>query len=190
MDGGRYLGIFGEVDTAVKAIEGLQAAGMTDLETYSPLPQHELEHALPTPQSPVRMFTLVGGLTGAAAGFALAIWTSLDWPLITGGKPIVSIPPFVVIGFEMTILIGALATVLGLFINARLGPPGKDLAYHPSFSADHFGVLVDAPAGRGDEARRILDRAGATEVQALDEGAADGPGAGAAGHGEGDRHAT
>jgi hypothetical protein len=168
--GGRYLGVFEEVDTAVKAIEGLRAAGMTDLESYSPLPQHELEHALHRPQSPVRLFTLVGGLTGAAAGFALAIWTSLDWPLITGGKPIIALPPFVVIGFEMTILFGALATVLGLFINARLGPSRKDHAYDPSFSAGNFGVLVDAPAGQGSEARRILEEAGAADVQAWDEG--------------------
>ena len=166
----RYLGVFGEVDAAVKAIEDLQAAGMTDLETYSPLPQHELEHALHRPKSPVRLFTLVGGLTGAAAGFALAIWTSLDWPLITGGKPIVSLPAFVVIAFEMTILFGALSTVLGLIINARLGPPAKDLAYDPRFSAGSFGVLVDAPAGQGDEARRILEAAGAEEVQSWDEG--------------------
>lgn len=173
MSGGRYLGVFREVDTAVEAIENLRAAGMTDLETYSPLPQHELEHALHRPQSPVRMFTLVGGLTGAATGFALAIWTSLDWPLITGGKPIISLPAFVVIGFEVTILFGALATVLGLFINARLGPGGKDLAYDPSFSSGNFGVLVDAPGGKGADARRILEGAGAVEVQAWDEGGRD-----------------
>ncbi len=170
MGGGRYLGVFAEVDTAVRAIEKLREAGMTELETYSPLPQHELEHALHRPQSPVRLFTLVGGLTGAATGFALAIWTSLDWPLITGGKPIVSLPPFVIIAFEMTILLGALSTVLGLFINARLGPPGRDLAYDPSFSAGNFGVLVEAPEGKGGEARRILDEAGAAEVQSWDEG--------------------
>ena len=164
----RYLGVFDEVDTAVKAIEDLQDAGMTDLETYSPLPQHELEHALHRPQSSVRLFTLVGGLTGAAAGFALALWTSFDWPLITGGKPISSLPAFVVIAFELTILIGALSTVVGLFINARLGPPGKDLAYDPSFSAGSFGVLVDAPSGQGDEAHRILESAGAKEVQHWD----------------------
>ena len=170
MAGGRYLGVFGEVDAAVKAIEDLQAAGMNDLETYSPLPQHELEHALHPPQSPVRLFTLVGGLTGAATGFAIAIWTSLDWPLITGGKSIISLPAFVVIAFELTILFGALSTVLGLIINARLGPPGKDKAYDPSFSAGNFGVLVDAPAGQGGEASRILTEAGAREVQAWDEG--------------------
>lgn len=169
MGGGRYLGVFREVDTAIRAIETLRAAGLTELESYSPLPNHDLEHALHRPQSPVRVFTLVGALTGTATGFALAIWTSLDWPLITGGKPIVSLPPFVVIAFEMTILFGALATVVGLVINARLGPGGKSFAYDPSFSAGSFGVLVDAPAGKGADARRILHEAGAAEIQAWDE---------------------
>ena len=174
MAGGRYLGVFREVDTAVKAIEGLRAAGMTDLESYSPLPNHELEHALHRPQSPVRLFTLVGALTGAATGFALAIWTSLDWPLVTGGKPIVSLPPFVIIAFELAILFGALSTVVGLFINARLGEPSRGFAYDPSFSAGSFGVLVDAPDGKGADARRILEQAGAAEVQAWDEGGGHG----------------
>src|SRR5690606_40479314 len=81
---------------------------------------HDIEHALDTEESPVRLFTLVGGLTGAATGFALATWTSMDWPLVTGGKPIISLPAWVIIAFELTILFGALSTVIGLFINARL----------------------------------------------------------------------
>ena len=54
--------------------------------------------------SPVRVFVLVGGLLGCLSGFALPIYTVLDWPLITGGMPLISIPPFVVIAFELTIL--------------------------------------------------------------------------------------
>ena len=38
---------------------------------------------------------------------------SHDWPLLVGGKPIGSIPPYVVIIFELTILLGALSTVAG-----------------------------------------------------------------------------
>src|SRR5207253_1309812 len=113
------LGIFAEVDAAVEAIEKLRAAGLKRIVTFSPLPSHDLEHALHPPQSPVRMFTLIGGLTGAATGFTLPTWTSLDWPLVTGGKPIISIPPMIVIAFELTILFAALSTIAGLFINAR-----------------------------------------------------------------------
>ena len=159
------LGIFAEVDAAALAIERLRAAGMKRIVVFTPVPRHELEHALHAPESPVRLFTLVGGLTGAATGFALTIWTSLDWPLVTGGKPIVSLPPYVVIAFELTILFGALSTVLGLLINARLPRARRMVVYDPSFSAGRFGVFVAPPAGREPEAAAILRESGAVELR-------------------------
>lgn len=158
------LGVFAELDAAVEAVENLRKAGLRNITTFSPMPSHDLEHALHAPESPVRMFTLVGGLTGAAIGFMLPTWTSLDWPLVTGGKPILSIPPMLIIGFELGILIGALSTVAGLFINARLPRARTKVVYDPSFSQGHFGVFVSAN-GKSGEAKQILSRAGATAVR-------------------------
>jgi hypothetical protein len=159
------LAVFAELDSAVTAIEQLRAAGMRRLIAFSPTPRHELEHAMHTPESPVRLFTLVGGLTGAAAGFALTTWASSDWPLLTGGKPIVSLPPFVVIAFELTILFGALSTVAGLLITARLPRARVQVVYDPTFSAGNFGVFVAPPAGREADARRLLNESGAVEIR-------------------------
>jgi hypothetical protein len=158
------LGIFTEIDAAVEAIDKLKAAGLTRIETFSPMPSHDLEHAIHPPVSPVRMFTLIGGLTGAATGFALPTLTSLDWPLVTGGKPIISIPPMVIIAFELTILFAALSTVAGLFINARLPRARSQVIYDPSFSAGSFGVFVSANGNAG-KAREIMMNAGATAVR-------------------------
>jgi hypothetical protein len=80
----------------------------------------------------------------------------MDWPLVTGGKPIVSIPAFVVIAFELTILFGALSTVVGLFISARLPRFRPLVVYDPEFSAGRFGVRVVPPPDRVEEAREIL----------------------------------
>ncbi len=162
------LGIFAHVDTAARAIRELRAGGFGPITTYSPVPLEEFEEALTghgLPLSPVRLFTLVGGLTGTASGFALTIWSALKWDLITGGKPVVSIPPFVVIAFELTILLGGLSTLLGLLITARLPRLRGSPRYDPRFSADHFGVEVRCPAERVRVAEEILRRAGATEVR-------------------------
>jgi hypothetical protein len=158
------LGVFAEVDGAVEAIEKLRAAGLGRIVTFSPMPSHDLEHALHPPQSPIRMFTLIGGLTGAATGFTLPTWTSLDWPLVTGGKPIISIPPMVIIAFELTILFAALSTIAGLFINARLPRAKARVVYDPSFSAGNFGVFVVAN-GKTQQARDIMTNAGASSVR-------------------------
>jgi hypothetical protein len=138
---------------------------MKRMTVFSPVPSHELEHALHAGESPVRMFTLVGGLTGAAAGFAFPTWTSMDWPLVTGGKPIISTPAWVIIAFELTILFGALSTVAGLFINARLPQRRLLQVYDPSFSSDRFGVLVAPPAGKEATVREIMSENGAAEIR-------------------------
>lgn len=159
------LGVFAHLDTTTDAIRRLKALGL-QLTVYSPTPRHEIEEALETPDSPVRVFTLTGAFTGTAAGAALAIWTSLDWPLIVGGKEIVALPAFSVIMFEVTILLGALSTVAGLFMAARLphvGPPEAPL-YHPSFTADRFGVFAHAPREQYDEVRQIMSESGSEEV--------------------------
>ena len=146
------------LDSIVEAIYELRKAGFKGLRAYMPYPDHHVEEALGYGQSPVRVWTLVGGLTGAATGFALAIWTSMDWPLVTGGKPIVSIPAYVVIAFEMMVLFGALSTVIGLFILSRLPHIKPIVVYDPEFSAGRFGVYVAAEGSKLDEARRILQR--------------------------------
>ncbi len=149
------LASFDYLDSTVDAVKELKADGH-EVTVYSSYPEHHLEDALGYGQSPVRVWTLVGGLTGTATGFAFTIWTSTDWPLITGGKPLLSIPAYVVIAFEMTILFGALSTVLGMFINSRLPSVKPAVTYDPEFSSGRYGIYVAADGPRLDAARDIL----------------------------------
>jgi len=144
------------LDSTVNAIRRLRKAKFA-VKAYSPYPEHHIEDALGYGQSPVRVWTLVGALTGTAAGFGISIFTSVDWPLVVGGKPIVSIPAFVVIGFELTVLFGALSTVIGLFVLSRMPNLRPPVIYDPEFTAGRYGVYVEAPPGRFEEARRILE---------------------------------
>jgi hypothetical protein len=158
------LGVFPHLDTTVEAIRRCRKEGF-EVTVYSPTPRHEIEDALERPESPVRIYTLMGAFAGSAAGTALAVWTQLDWPLIVGGKEIVALPAFSVIIFEVTILIGALSTVAGLFLLARLPRIGRGEAmYHPSFSAGHFGVFAHVPPDRYDSVRAIMSESGSEEV--------------------------
>ena len=168
--GAGILAAFEYLDSTVETVEELRSAGFDTIRTYAPYPDHHIEEALGYGPSPVRVFTLVGGLTGAATGFAFTSWTSMDWPLVTGGKPILSIPAYVVIAFELTILFGALATVIGLFINARIPKTSPMVIYDPEFSAGRYGVYVRAGAERLDEARRIMERYEPAELREDPEG--------------------
>ena len=144
------------VDSAVNAIKKLRESGLKKITAYMPYPEHHIEDALGYDQSPVRVWTLAGGLCGAAGGFAFTSFTSMDWPLVTGGKPILSIPAYVIIAFEMAILFGALSTVIGLFINSRLPYVKPMVVYDPQFSAGRFGVHVTASPDQLEKALGIL----------------------------------
>jgi hypothetical protein len=150
------LASFDYLDSAVDAIKGLRKAGFKNLTAFAPYPDHHIEDALGYGESPVRVFTLVGGLTGAATGFAFTTWTAMDWPLVVGGKPIVTIPAFIIISFEMMVLFGALSTIIGLFILAKIPWVKPSVLYDPEFSAGRYGVYVEAPSDRIGEARSIL----------------------------------
>ncbi|MBK8004711.1 MAG: DUF3341 domain-containing protein [Gemmatimonadetes bacterium] len=116
------LASFEHIDAACDAITALRAKGRKDFTVYSAAPNHELEDALGITSSPVRLFTLIGGLTGVTAGVAMTFWMSLDWPLLVGGKPIATVPPYVVFMFELMVLIGALSTVAGVIILSLRNP--------------------------------------------------------------------
>lgn len=166
-----FFAVFEHLDATVEACRALRAAGYKKFQAFAPLPEHHLlEEGLALKHSPVRVFTLAGALTGAATGFGFTSWTSLDWPLVTGGKPILSIPAYVVIAFECAILFGALSTVIGLFINAGLPNFRSKVAYHPACSGGAFGIYVAVPATRASEVREILARHEPDELREDSEG--------------------
>jgi len=156
------LASFEHVDAAADAIRALRAKGHKNLTVYSPAPNHELEEALDHRVSPVRLITLIGGLTGCAAGFGMTLWMSHDWPVVVGGKPIGSIPPYVVIAFELTILLGALSTVAAVALfSILMGKRG--VAYDPRFSDDQIGIFVPAAGDQAGSVEQLLRTAGAVE---------------------------
>ncbi len=157
------LASFVHLDDAASAIRGLQARGIRDLTVYTAAPNHEIEEILDEPVSWVRLFTLVGGLVGVTSGFAVTIWTSLDWPLLVGGKPIAAIPPYVVIAFELTILYGALSTVAGMFF-LSLKKSLRNRPYHPSFTDDRIGVFAPCPPDQTQSVKDLFLQAGSEEV--------------------------
>jgi molybdopterin-containing oxidoreductase family membrane subunit len=161
------LGVFAHVDTTLQAIRDLRAQGFADLTVYTPVPVEEIEHEVETvrPLSKVRLFTLIGALTGTATGFFLTIWSSLKWELVTGGKAPVSIPPFVIIAFELTILFGGLASALAILVLGQLPRIKPSPTYDPRFTLDRFGIAVACPPDKVASVQSVLSAAGAEEVR-------------------------
>jgi hypothetical protein len=158
------LASFEQIDAATDAIKALRAGGHKDLVVYCSHPNHELEEALEASVSPVRLFTLIGGLTGVTAATGMTVWMNLDWPTLVGGKAIAAIPAFVAIMFELTVLIGALSSVAGVVFLVLLGTR-RGVMYDPRFSDDRIGVFVPATPDRAPTLERLFRDAGAVEVR-------------------------
>jgi hypothetical protein len=111
------------------------------LTLVTPFSVHEVDEIVPPKAGKVKYFAFIGAGTGTLTGFAFTILTSLSWPLITGGKPIVSIPPFIIIAFALTILFGALSTFVGFLILSRL--PSVKRIISPEEIGNRFVIIVE-----------------------------------------------
>ena len=159
------IGLFRELDTTIDAIDSLKNRRLGEFTVYTPTPRHEIEHAVDAPPSAVRRFTLIGGLCGLTFGYWIAVWISDYWPLVVGGKAIVTWIPYTIFGFEVMVLIGALSTVAGLFANARVPRITVTVGYDRRFSHGDYGIWVETAPDKINETEELLRKAGASEVR-------------------------
>jgi Alternative complex III, ActD subunit len=163
------MGLFTEEDRAVSAIEAIKDFPWKLLRVHSPIPSHKISKALKLKKSMVGWFTLAGGITGFCSGFLLAIYTASQWDLIISGKPIIALVPFLIVGFEFTILFSVFGNVVGLIHQMQL-PDLKGLKqYDPRCSGHHFGVTVSCGSDELEGLKLFFQNKGG-EVTVLSNG--------------------
>ena len=111
------VGLFHDPQSALAAAGELKNAGFETPELMSPVPIEGVEEVLGKKKSIIKNFTFFGGLIGGISGFTLASVTAILYPHPVGGRPIITIPPYLIITYELTILFGILFTVLGFLIS-------------------------------------------------------------------------
>jgi len=161
-------GVLAQYDTlhgTVAAIERLRTAGHTDIEVFSPIPAPEIEEAMDIHSSPVRIWALIGGITGCMTGLLLAAGTSLGYPLVTQGKPIVSFPPFVIFMFELTVLLTGIFGFIALLVHTRRPVINLDPNFRASFSVDRWGIFVAADGDGRLQAEQLVRETGALDIE-------------------------
>lgn len=155
------LAVFSDPAAAGRAVRAAQQAGQRDVRAAMPAPFPEVLEALQQKPSLIGAVTLTGALLGMALGLWLTIGTSLALPISVGGKPVVSLPAFLVIVFEVTVLVGGLANFLGMLAGAFLARRKSWMPRDPRFLRDRIGVFLPGAAA---SAHALLRAAGAEEV--------------------------
>lgn len=160
-------GIWTEEHLILKAAHKVRESGFTKFEAISSYPIHGMEEACGIKRSWIPYVTFTAGCVGLLAGLGLTWWTSaVDWAINVGGKPFFSLPAFIPIMFELTILFAALSSVGALFYACkipRIDPPNID----PDLSSHKFAIFVPYNDTGYDEAKleRMFKELGAIEVK-------------------------
>jgi hypothetical protein len=133
---GGTAGIFLDEQKTVAAAYKVREMGYTKFDAISPYPIHGMEEACGIKRSSIPYVTFTAGCVGLLAALSLVWYTSVyDWPINVGGKPMFSLPAFIPIMFELTVLFAALCSVGALFYHCnmpKIDPPviDKDLTCH------------------------------------------------------------
>ncbi len=158
------LAEFKEPNELIAAARRSREAGYRHVDAFAPFPIEELSEALGMHHNRLPLIVLIGGIVGACVGLSLQYWTAVvDYPINVGGKPFFSLPSFIPVTFECTILFAALSAVLGM-----LALNGLPMPYHPLFNVprfalatrDRFFLCIEAtdPKFDRDDTRRFLER--------------------------------
>ena len=174
------LAEFGTAHDVLHAAQKVRDAGYIRWDTHSPFPVHGMDRAMGLGDSRLGWIVLVAALTGLSCAFVMMHWMNgVDYPLIVGDKPEGApgtIPSMVPILFELTILLSAFGSVLGMMYLNRL--PRHN---HPVFASERFrqssddrfflSIEADDPKFDIERTRTLLEGAHATHVEVIEEDA-------------------
>ena len=171
-------GLMAEFDTpagVMHAAEKVRDEGFTRWDVHTPFPVHGMDDAMGLKNSPVGWFTFFCGLCGFFGGM-LMIWymNAYDYGIPVGGKP--NFSPFgsFPVAYEMTILFGAIGSLLGMMYLNRLPRLHHPLLKNMRFADvthDKFFVLieVDDPKYDEEETRKLLKKTGSKHIEMVNE---------------------
>ena len=139
---------------------------MPIFDIYTPFPVHGLDEAMGIKRSILPYVTLAAGIMGLMTALALQIYTnSVAWPVIVGGKPANSLPAFIPISFELTVLFGAHTTVAAFLALNKLYPGKKPHIFHPDQTCHTFIMAFEKSNVNVEEVSQLVKEHGAVEVK-------------------------
>jgi Protein of unknown function (DUF3341) len=161
------VGVFNDEDVLLHAVGNIRGKGVKIHEVFSPFPVHGLDEALGYKRSRLPIAAFMFGMTGTSLALLMQIWMlGYDWPMIIGGKNFASLPPFIPVTFELTVLLAAFGMVITFFIVSDMKPYKYPRQFDIRSTDDKHVMAIDLGTNKlsKDEIGRILKDNGAEEV--------------------------
>lgn len=162
------VGIFSDEDVLLEGIKKIRSNGVKIKEVYSPFPVHGIDQALGYKRSRLPIAAFMFGLTGTSIALLMQIWMlGYDWPMIIGGKNFASLPPFIPVTFELTVLLSALGMVGTFMIVSDMKPYKWPRQFDLRSTNDMHVMAIDLSANSSkskEDIMRLLKDSGAIEA--------------------------
>jgi len=162
------VGVFDDEEVVISAVRALRSKGVRIHEVFTPFPVHGLEEALGYKRTRLPIAAFFFGLLGTCLALLMQFWMlGYDWPMIIGGKPHASLPPFIPVTFELTVLLSALGMVACFLIVSDMKPYGKPRQFDVRSTDDKLVMAIDLDVNKAQDRNAIaqlLKNAGASEV--------------------------
>ena len=162
------VGVYDDEDVLLKGIKKVRDSGIKIQEVYSPFPVHGIDDALGIKKTRLPIAAFLFGMTGTSLALLMQIWMlGYDWPMIIGGKNHASLPPFIPVTFELTVLLSALGMVGTFMIVSDMKPYKWPRQFDIRSTDDKHVMAIDLAVNSGkskDELKRILKDSGASEA--------------------------
>ncbi|MEM1227514.1 MAG: quinol:electron acceptor oxidoreductase subunit ActD [Planctomycetota bacterium] len=162
---------FSDVDSLLAACRKVRDAGYTKADAFTPFPVHHIDEALGIKPTVLPWIALAAGLTGTTIALVMQIWMNgIDYQYIISGKPYISLPAFIPVTFELTILLASFGTFFGMWALNGLPKFSNPMFTSPRFDRatdDTFFLYLDAKDSQFEEAgaKAFLDELGGQHVE-------------------------
>jgi len=170
MEKNKYITVFFDDEKPMlQAVKKLQEAETAIEDVLTPFPVHGLDKLLGMKQSRIPTVGFIFGAVGAILGFGFQAWVfTVDYPLIIGGKPFLSVPSFIPVTFEMTVLTSALGMVAVFILSSKLKPRKKFEPIDTRITDDRFVILIDSDKSDEGKLKEILSGVEVEGIKLID----------------------
>lgn len=152
------------------AVKETRKAGLKIHDVYTPFPVHGLDQAMGLRDTSLHTAGFIFGLTGTTTALTFMSWVfTRDWPINFGGKPFWSLPAFIPITFEFTVLFASVGMVLTFCYLCQIAPFVKKHHFHLRATDDLFVMAIETNEKSNiDDIKSKLKAWGALEVDVQD----------------------
>ena len=161
-------GLYDDEEILLKAVHQAKSDHLDIMDVFTPFPVHGMEEALGLSESRLHISGFIYGGIGTLTAFLFMTWVfTRDWPIIFGGKPYWSIPAFIPITFELTVLFSAVGMVVTFYTICGMGPGVKNPTLDDRITDDKFCIAFDTNESSEEDVEKIqsfFQNTGASEV--------------------------